>query len=142
MMDIYLSQSLEGRWIESDYQTLPDLRGNGAIGHRSQDILNGSPKQEDTQGVAVQQATEGMIAFRQGRIMAGRDEYRRATETLQQLGHRELGAMTAIYWAVEETLARTPMSSEVTRLAQSMANRVNSAEVNSLLPRLEAVPST
>ncbi len=79
-------------------------------------------------------ATEGLLAFRSGRIAEGRAHYLRAIEMASQYPKR-YKIMASIYYAREEMLAKTIEAAKARELALELSSEVKDADVHKVVER-------
>jgi hypothetical protein len=58
-------------------------------------------------GAAIATATRGLLSFRLGQPLEGREKYASAVEALGSLKQYEAAALAALYWAEEELLSNS-----------------------------------
>jgi tetratricopeptide (TPR) repeat protein len=73
-------------------------------------------------------ATLGLIFYREGNTVEGADFYRRSVAGLLRLGRRDVAAMSAIHWSLEETRVDTPTAERVTLHAAKLLPQLPIAE--------------
>lgn len=86
---------------------------------------------------AVQTATRGLIAFRQGDSAQGRDLYREAFSVAAGAGRLDQAAFAAAYWAREEVRLGSPMVDAVLEIARRAAAKSESGDPALVLARVE-----
>ena len=87
-------------------------------------------------------ATEGLVLFREGSLLAGRSAYQRAIEGLVRANRESTGAIAAILWAAEETRLQTPIAPQAVRLAREGADRFPTPESQTLIERLDQIAAS
>ena len=107
--------------------SLGDTRGAEAF-----DQINLS-KVQGAQEVVVT-ATEGLLAFRSGRVVEGRAHYLRAIEMASQYPRR-YKIMASIYYAREEMVAKTVEAAKARELALELSSEVKDADVHKIVER-------
>lgn len=93
---------------------------------------------QDDEDFHVFQATQGLVAFREGDEAAGRQFYREAVEGLIRSARRPDAAAAALLWALEETRIESPIARETRGLGERLISAsAPSQETQALLKRLD-----
>jgi hypothetical protein len=85
-------------------------------------------------------ATHGLLEFRRGNAVRGRELYLQAIEDARRQGHRRTVALAALHLAREEVLVGTPTAAETIRIAMKACEELDHADVLHLLARIVALP--
>ncbi|WP_426518790.1 hypothetical protein ACPPVQ_03805 [Diaminobutyricibacter sp. McL0618] len=85
----------------------------------------------------VELATIGLIHFREGDVLGGATRYERSIRGLTNLNHRNLAAMAAFHWALEEARARSAGFGRAIQQARRLAPHLPAAERDTLNARIE-----
>ena len=91
----------------------------------------------DQREAATLLATQGLVAFREGRVNEGRASYSAAVESLARKRDRERAALAAVFWAREEILAGSEKAAVAVLAAQAAAKEATSPEVRMWVERLK-----
>jgi tetratricopeptide (TPR) repeat protein len=73
------------------------------------------------------EATSGLISFREGHLLAGRDLYRGATEKFRKKGQMDLASLCQVMWAREEMRAGTDVGERLLDEASTLVQSGKSA---------------
>jgi tetratricopeptide (TPR) repeat protein len=114
------------------------LASGGELAEALKTFLKIDQNSLDQNERAVLYATEGVLRFRNGDVLGGRQLYSRAIEFAEHSGDKLRAALVAAFWAKEELRLRTPESEQLLRQAIDRARGHEDAGLRGLLKKMSS----
>jgi Tfp pilus assembly protein PilF len=117
------------------------LANQGQIDDAANELRQVHTAALDARELAVFEATQGLVRFRQGQVLDGRRSYQESIAALVREKEPDLAALATAFWAREEIMARTESADYAAAAAAEMAKATRAPEAALWVERLEQLRS-